>query len=51
MRYLYRHMPIFYPRRPLSKKALVMYWAKGSAEFLSPEYGTMLVNSADADIA
>jgi hypothetical protein len=51
MQYLYfnRHKPIFYPRRPLIKKALAMHWVKGSAGFLSLEYGTILVNSADAD--
>jgi hypothetical protein len=49
--YVYRHMPILYPRRPLSKKALTMHWEKGSAEFLSPEYGTILINSADVDLA
>jgi hypothetical protein len=44
-------MPIFYLRRTLSKKALAMYWKKGSAEFFSPEYGTILINSADMDHA
>jgi hypothetical protein len=46
MRYLYfyRQMPIFYPYRPLRKKVLAMHWAKGSAEFLSTEYGTILIN-------
>jgi hypothetical protein len=53
MRYLYfyRYMSIFYLRHPLSKKALAMHLEKGSAEFLSREYGTILVNSADADHA
>jgi hypothetical protein len=53
MRYLYfyQHMQNFHPRRPLSKKALAMHWSKGSAEFLSLKYGTILVNSADADHA
>jgi hypothetical protein len=51
--YLYfkHHLPILYPHYPLSKSALAMHWAKGSAEFLLPEYGTMLINSADADHA
>jgi hypothetical protein len=40
-----------YPRRPLSKKALTMHWAKGSAEYLAPEYGNVLVNSANANHA
>jgi hypothetical protein len=53
MRYLYfyRHLPIMYPCRPLSKKALTMHWAKGSAEYLAPEYGNVLVNSANANHA
>jgi hypothetical protein len=42
--YVYRHMPIFYPHHPLSKKAHVVYLAKGSDELLYPEYGTMLGN-------
>jgi hypothetical protein len=40
-----------YPRRPLINKALEIYWAKGSAEYLSHENGNVLVNSADADHA
>jgi hypothetical protein len=50
MRYLYLfcHMPIIYPRRPLNKKSLALHWGKCTAEFLPPEYGTALVNTADA---
>jgi hypothetical protein len=53
MRYLffYRHMPIIYPRCPLSKKSLALHWVKGNAEYLSPEFGMQLINSADADHA
>jgi hypothetical protein len=49
--YFYRHMPILYLRRPLSKKALAMHWSKCSAKLLSPEYGMILINSADMDHA
>jgi hypothetical protein len=53
MRYLYfyQHAAIMYPHRPLGKKALVVHWSKGTAEYLAPEFGTGLVNSADADHA
>jgi hypothetical protein len=53
MRYFYffRHMPIMYPRRPLKKHSLAMYWGKCTAEYLSPEYDTVLVNTADTDHA
>jgi hypothetical protein len=49
--YIYWHLPIVYPRLPLRKKALEMNWAKLSAEYLAPEYGNALVNSADANHA
>jgi hypothetical protein len=45
--YIYWHLPMFYPHRPLGKKALAMHWAKGYVEYLSAEYDTVLVNSAD----
>jgi hypothetical protein len=32
--HFYRHLPLFYPRHPLSKKALAMHWVKGFAEYL-----------------
>jgi hypothetical protein len=53
MRYLYfyRHAPIMYPHRPLGKKALTMHWAKGTVEYISPEFRTGLVKSADVDHA
>jgi hypothetical protein len=40
-----------YPRRPLNKKYLALHWGKGTAEFLPPEFGNVLVNTADADYA
>jgi hypothetical protein len=40
-----------HPRRPLNKCSLAMHFGKGKAEYLSPEYGTVLVNTADADHA
>jgi hypothetical protein len=46
-----RHIPIVYPRKPLNKKYLVLHWGKGTAEFLPPKYGTVLVRTADADYA
>jgi hypothetical protein len=51
MRYLYffHHMSIMYPRRPLNKRSLAMHGGEGTAEYLSPEYGTVLVNTADAE--
>jgi hypothetical protein len=53
MRYLYfyRHIPILFPRRPLSKKSLAMHWEKGTAQYLAPEFGNVLFNSADDDHA
>jgi hypothetical protein len=45
----FRHIPIFYPRRPLNKRSLALHWTKGTAEFLAPEFDTILVNSSDAD--
>jgi hypothetical protein len=53
MRYLYFycHIPSMYPHRPLGKKALAMHWAKDTVEYLAPEYGTSIINSADADHA
>jgi hypothetical protein len=53
MRYLYfyRHLPIMYPAKPLSQKSLTTNWARGSAEYLGPEYGTCFVNTSDADHA
>jgi hypothetical protein len=30
---------------------LALHWGKGTSEFLPPEYGTVLVNTADADYA
>jgi hypothetical protein len=49
--YFFRHIPIFYLSRPLNKRSLALHWAKGTAEFLAPEFGTVLVNSSDADYA
>jgi hypothetical protein len=40
-----------YPRSPLSKKYIALHWAKGKAEYLSPEFGTQLINYVDADHA
>jgi hypothetical protein len=53
MRYLYfyRHLPIMYPDKPLSRKSLTTHWARGSAEYLGPEFGTCFVNTSDADHA
>jgi hypothetical protein len=53
MRYLYfySHVPRMYHHHPLGKKDLAMHWAKGTAEFLATEYGTSLINLADADHA
>jgi hypothetical protein len=53
MRYLYfyRHLPIMYPAKPLSRKSLTTHWARGSAEYLGPEFGTCFVNTSDADHA
>jgi hypothetical protein len=53
MRYLYfyRHLPIMYPAKPLSRKSLTTNWARGSAEYLGPEFGTCFVNTSDADHA
>jgi hypothetical protein len=50
MGYLFflQHIPIVYPRRPLNKKSLALHWGKCTAEFLPPECGTVLVNTADA---
>jgi hypothetical protein len=52
MQYLYfnRHLPIMYPHRPLFKKFLAMHLVKGSAEYLTPEYCNVLVNSADITV-
>jgi hypothetical protein len=44
-------MPIMYPRCPLSKKYIALHWEKGNVEYLSPEFGTHLINSVDADHA
>jgi hypothetical protein len=44
-------MPIVYPRRPMNRRSMALHWGKGSAEYLSPEYGTVHVNSIDADYA
>jgi hypothetical protein len=49
--YVYRHVPILYPRHPLDKKYLAMHWGKGSAEYISPKFGTVLVHTADANNA
>jgi hypothetical protein len=38
-----------YPHRLLNKKHLALHWGKGTAEFLPPEFGTVLVNAVDAD--
>jgi hypothetical protein len=53
MRYLYfyRHLPIMYPAKPLSCKSLTTHWARGSEEYLGPEFGTCFVNTSDADHA
>jgi hypothetical protein len=53
MRYLheYRHLSILYPRRPQNKKSLAMHWVKGITEYLSQQYGRILVHTADADHA
>jgi hypothetical protein len=53
MRYLFffQHTPSVYPRRPLNKKYLALHWGKGTDECLPPEFGTILVNTADADYA
>jgi hypothetical protein len=45
--YVYHHIPILYSHRPMNKKSLAMHWGNGTAEYLSPEYGTVL----DADHA
>jgi hypothetical protein len=47
--YFYRHIPLIYPAKPISRKSLSTHWAHGTAEYLSPEYGTQLVNTIDAD--
>jgi hypothetical protein len=47
--YFFHHTPIMYPRHPLNKCSLVMHWGKGIAVYLSLEYDTVLVNTADAD--
>jgi hypothetical protein len=53
MRYLhfFRHAPLMYPCRPRNTRSLAMHWGKGTAEYLYPEYGMILVNTADADHA
>jgi hypothetical protein len=53
MRYLYhfRYIPIVYPRKPLNKKSSALHWGEGTAEFLPPEYGTVLISIADTDYA
>lgn len=42
-----------YPSKEMEKggDVLVMHWAKGQAEYLSPEFGDGLVNFADTDHA
>jgi hypothetical protein len=47
----FRHIPIVYPRHPLNNKYLALHWRKGATEFLPPEFGIVLVNTADADYA
>jgi hypothetical protein len=53
MRYLfhYHYILIIYPHKPLKKKFLALHWGKGTAEFIPPEYGTVLVSTTDADYA
>jgi hypothetical protein len=53
MRYLYlfHHVTIVYPIRPLNKKSLELHWGNGTADILPPEYCTLLVSTADADYA
>jgi hypothetical protein len=53
MRYLFHccHITIVYPPKHLNKKALALHWEKCTAEFLPPEYGTVLVSTADTDYA
>jgi hypothetical protein len=46
--YFYRHLPIMYPAKPLSRKSLTRHWDRGSAEYLGPEFGTYFVNTSDA---
>jgi hypothetical protein len=40
-----------YPRHLLSKISIALHWEKGNAEYISPEFGTQLINSVDADHA
>jgi hypothetical protein len=47
--YVYRYISIIYRRCPLNKKSLAIHWGKGSVEYLSPEYITILVHTVDAD--
>jgi hypothetical protein len=47
--FFFRHIPIVCLRCPLNKKSLAFHWGKGTAEFLLPEFGNVLVNTADAD--
>jgi hypothetical protein len=49
--YLFCHIPIFYPRRPLNKRYLALHWAKGASECIAPEFGTVLVNRSNSDYA
>jgi hypothetical protein len=49
--YFYRHLPLMYPSKTLSRKSLSTHWARGHAEYLSPEYGNHFVNTSDADHA
>jgi hypothetical protein len=49
--YIYQHLPIVYSAKPLSHKSLTTHWARGSAEYLGPEFSTCFVNTSDADHA
>jgi hypothetical protein len=40
-----------YPSKLLTRKSLTTHWARGSAEYLGPEFGTCFVNTSDADHA
>jgi hypothetical protein len=46
---LFFHMPIMYHYLLINKKSLVLHWGKGTAEFIPPKYGTVLVSTTNAD--
>jgi hypothetical protein len=49
--YHFQHILIVYPRKPRNKKSLALHCGKGTSKFLPPEYGSVLVRTADVDYA